>query len=782
MIMQYDKDFLLRLDKNKNKTIYARITALTFEESPVETIEGRITQGSINIDGASAVRRTCSLTMVSQNFNYHDYYWGLNTKFKMKIGVENNIDPDYPDIIWFKQGIFIITSFNTSRSINNFTISLQGKDKMCLLNGEVSGNLESSVDFGTVEEEDKNGNWTIRKIAIPKIIRNAVHQYGKEPYHNIVIKDLDTIGLELLEYRYDTPMYLYRQVDRNVYDNATLDGSKKCTVNGITKTLDELNNNELETLVVSLIGSDNPPKINIDGSNFYVAKVSYGQTAGYRTTELVYAGDLIANIGDSLTSILDKIKNMLGEFEYFYDIDGRFIFQKKRSFINTLWKSMENEEDEQEYVESLALASTTLYEFRQGELISAFNNNPNLLNLRNDFSIWGVRTSVNGAEIPVHMRYAIDRKPVAYTTITVSNAELENYNKKYGTNLKGQKSVSYFASDSDWREIIYKMALDFFKYNHLDDFEIKVGKANPSLYPTGRTGYEQYYTDIQGFWRELYNPELSNTSEEELQKAVRDAELALKNFGQTNIAPDPQMRKDFNRWSQLNEKENLTDEEAAEYDDLANKILDYNSKYQDLENQLTTAQYNLAHYINKDNFYTDPKDSDKLYWAKAVYETPESLNFWFDFLDSEGDLAQFSVKNIGSRSKSLNDTNIKSIYFRETPKIVFGNSDDTVEGASGLTGYRFIQVPNIEAMFSISAQGKSAKDKLDELLYQHGYCTESATITTIPIYYLEPNNRIYLFDEDTGLNGDYVLSKISISLAYNGTMSLTATKAAESII
>jgi hypothetical protein len=39
-------------------------------------------------------------------------------------------------------------------------------------------------------------------------------------------------------------------------------------------------------------------------------------------------------------------------------------------------------------------------------------------------------------------------------------------------------------------------------------------------------------------------------------------------------------------------------------------------------------------------------------------------------------------------------------------------------------------------MFSISAQGKSAKDKVDELLYQHGYCIESAIITTIPIYYL----------------------------------------------
>ena len=39
---------------------------------------------------------------------------------------------------------------------------------------------------------------------------------------------------------------------------------------------------------------------------------------GYRLTDLVYTGDLISSIGDSLTSVLDKIKTMLGDFEYFY--------------------------------------------------------------------------------------------------------------------------------------------------------------------------------------------------------------------------------------------------------------------------------------------------------------------------------------------------------------------------------------------------------------------------------------------------------------------------------
>jgi hypothetical protein len=91
-------------------------------------------------------------------------------------------------------------------------------------------------------------------------------------------------------------------------------------------------------------------------------------------------------------------------------------------------------------------------------------------------------------------------------------------------------------------------------------------------------------------------------------------------------------------------------------------------------------------------------------------------------------------------------------------------------------------MPNIEAFFTLSAQGKSAKDKLDELLYQHSYCIESVSITSLPIYYLQPNTRIYIYDEQTGIDGEYVVSKITIPLAYNGTMSITATKAAETIL
>ena len=136
-----DKEFLKELDKHREKEVWAKIIALTVDEEPVEEISGKILGGNLGIDGSSSVRRTCSLSMVAEDININNYYWGLKNKFKLEIGLTNRINSNYPEIIWFKQGTYVITSFNTSHTTNNYTISLQGQDKMCLLNGTVGGSL-----------------------------------------------------------------------------------------------------------------------------------------------------------------------------------------------------------------------------------------------------------------------------------------------------------------------------------------------------------------------------------------------------------------------------------------------------------------------------------------------------------------------------------------------------------------------------------------------------------------------------------------------------------------
>jgi len=86
-----DKQFLYELDYNHNKITYVRITSLTFDDYPVEQIEGVVTEGSINLDGTSSVRRTCSLTLTTNNLNINNIYWSLATKIKIEIGIENNL-------------------------------------------------------------------------------------------------------------------------------------------------------------------------------------------------------------------------------------------------------------------------------------------------------------------------------------------------------------------------------------------------------------------------------------------------------------------------------------------------------------------------------------------------------------------------------------------------------------------------------------------------------------------------------------------------------------------
>jgi hypothetical protein len=138
------------------------------------------------------------------------------------------------------------------------------------------------------------------------------------------------------------------------------------------------------------------------------------------------------------------------------------------------------------------------YKFSDSSLFTSFNNTPNLANLKNDFTVWGK----NKNDLAIHMRYAIDVKPNYYRSITVLNKEVEAHNNKYNLDVQGQNSITYWYNDGtpapdeefiecgDWREIIYQMQKDYYKYNFLDNFNLKVSAANPNHYPTGATGYE----------------------------------------------------------------------------------------------------------------------------------------------------------------------------------------------------------------------------------------------------------------------------------------------------
>ena len=418
----------------------------------------------------------------------------------------------------------------------------------------------------------------------------------------------------------------------------------------------------------------------------YVAEIEYGETAGYHRIPLIYNNDLILNAGETVTSLLDKLKDMLGDFEYFYDLQGRFIFQKKNTYIQELFSPIDGE-----LVTPIMYASQYSYKFEDEELFTAISNSPNINNLKNDFAIWGSRKSATGDDLPIHARYAIDKKPQSYMSL-----DWYQTNDEENVTLK-EAGQLFTTSKYDWRELIYRMAIDFYRHNQESNYLINLEKANPQ-FVDGKTGYEQYYSDLQGFWRQLYNP----------METDNDKLLA----------------------------------EVGEF------------KYYDSKG-------------------SDGKGNDA-YWNKQIHLDPNTLNFWFDFLDTEGDLGNYSVKKVGARSKVVNETSVKSIYFRETPEVLFIVSPkETLEEIQMAYMPIWIQ-DNMEGLFYRSTQGAAAISKANELIYKHTATVESISLTSIPIYYLQPNTRIYVKDQ-----GDYTLDKITYSLNYNGTMSLSGNKIME---
>lgn len=713
----YNADLLKELDEQINRVIYVKIISLDYNESPRETIEGRATSGSINIDGASAVRRTCQLTLVTDTLNISDYYWTLKTKFKVQVGIERN---STGEIIWFEQGTFVISSFSTAYSSNNYTVNISGKDKMCMLNGELGGVINSSLVLDTYDQILMPGVTKKIKNPIKQIIRDLVHQYGGEPFHNIIINDLDIKGMELQEYKYDIPLYLLREEGSSQYSQGTFDGTLGQPQIGSLSRYDSLS---------SFNGTWDSESTIINGKNYYVAKIEYGDTAGYKEIDLVYPSELTANAGENVVGVLDKIKNMLGDYEYFYDIYGRFIFQQKQTYMNTSWNPSQNSEGAI-YVDPYLAATPYSYSFSDSKKFTSFNNTPNLANLKNDYTVWGERPNGN----PIHMRYAIDHRPTYYKSIAVSEEELQDYNNKYGLSTSGQESTIYWWRDNpniegsvecaDWREIIFQMQKDYRKYNHLDNFDTKIIAANSLHYPTGVTGYEQYYIDIEGFWRYLYTPEDIYEKTELTEKTYEPGKYYILNNDEYEISTD-----NFDK--------------------------------------------NKTYYSLSENYYPQSHENYPG-WNKLVYEHPSELLFWFDFLDMPGsDLDKYSVSAVGIRPKVENDKAVKAIYYGDTPSIIFANFS---EGIGNNTGYKYFNIGGYVDMFSKSAQGKSAKDSIDNLLYNYTYCTESITVQSVPIYYLQPNTLVYINDNGAGINGDYVINKITIPLAYNGTMSLNGIK------
>ena len=295
-----DIDFLMKVVQQPNVEQLIKITVLNFNEKPIQSIEGRVTSGSINIDGNSAVRRTANLSIFieEETAEYAQVggIFSLNKKIKIEVGISNQTNEytEYP-ILWFPQGIFVIMGINMSHSTSGTSVTLQLNDKMVFLNGECGGVIPAATVFHEYEILDsETGKYVISKPTILQIIRELVNHFGNEQLGKILINDIDERVKRVMKWSQPNALYLF--------------------VNGEGNYEYTINPQSTEDMIV----------------------FETGQDIGFVYSDFYYPGELIADAGNTVCDILDSIKNTLGNYEYFYDLDGNFVFQEIKNYLNTV--------------------------------------------------------------------------------------------------------------------------------------------------------------------------------------------------------------------------------------------------------------------------------------------------------------------------------------------------------------------------------------------------------------------------------------------------------------
>ena len=661
----YDSDFLKQIDLQKNKEQLAKITVLDWAENPIQDITGIVTGGSLNIDGSSVVRRTCNLNIyikdTENNITNINHFLSLNKKVKVEIGFKNTTKKylDY-EIIWFPIGTYVIITPSISHSTSGTSVSLQLKDKMCLLNGDVGGVLPASVTFSEMEYVNEEGLITVVKPSLYQIIQEAVNHWGGEQLGKIIISDLDTKIKKVMKWTGDSNIYLYK--DNNIWK----------------------------------VSTSNP---GIEGT----ITIEPYDDIGYIYTDFCYTGDLVGNAGDSVTSILDQIKNTLGNYEYFYDLDGNFIFQEIKNYLNTSQSTIEIQNlNQDDYIIDQSKGKT-VYTFDDSTLITSYSNNPQFNMIKNDFIVWGSRETPSGQKVPIRYHLAIDKKP------DIGNTHLVFKYTDEEEGLVKAKSVISVTELPDISDAV----IGVFYYNTIDK-KIYTYDAETEKYKIiDATLTELTATD----WRtELY-----------LQGVDAESFSTNNNDYFTELS---------NEWVKL-------------YDIWGNS-----------------------------NSNTSPD------FYEEVKRNPSNIDYFLDFIDSGAAIDEFSIQNIGRRTKVVTDDKVNCIFAPDIPDWIIINNKDPLatekEEEAASRGQQFSRVDE-EIYNALSAGGNanSAYDYVRSLLYQYTSYNESINIQCIPIYYLDVNTRIGVQDAESNIYGDYIINRISLPLDLSGTMTISATRALE---
>lgn len=529
MIYEYLKNsaFLKKMDEMPIKEQFVKIIVLDFLENPITEIQGKVTSGSINLNGSSAVRRTANLNMVADDANNDirsiNNLLSINKKIKLEIGF-TNMTSDYQQypIIWFPLGVYIIITPSIVHNNTGINISLQLKDKMCLLNGDCGGVLPASITFHETSYEDDKGNIVIERIKIYNLIQELVNHWGKEQLGKIIISDIDTRIKKVMKWKGSTPLYMGTITSGNEiqYDVTT----------------------NLETAKQQW------------GTAFKTYETQ--QDVGYIYTDFVYTDDLIGNAGDSVCTILDKIKNYLGNYEYFYDIDGNFIFQEIKNYLNTSKATVDIQNlSNSDYLTDFSNGKS-VYTFDGSKLNTSFTMNPQYNIIKNDYIVWGIKTTSDKTKIPIRYHLAIDKKPQVGNTYTIYLYEdddiikakkLIEYDNLNDFPSKGTYGLYYLDKTTQkvytWINGYIEQTKGKIKTIVTKDWRTELYLAGTNASNLGLDSND-YYSELQNEWPKLYDLEKQEFKESVLNdptsinyfldfidSTAAISELSIKNIG-----------------------------------------------------------------------------------------------------------------------------------------------------------------------------------------------------------------------------------------------------------
>lgn len=361
------------------------------------------------------MRRTATLSLFAEekenNLANIDHLFAVNKKCIIELGIVNTV-PNYTygikdenqfttfhtvdykylygDVVWFPLGVYVMFNPSIAHSNTGVTISMNLKDKMCLLNGDLGGQIHSAVEFSYKDEMVDINAMSIEKnpVLIYNIIKELVNHWGNEQLHKIIISEVPLKIKSVVKWIGKQSVWMVENPD-NYYIYTTRAEAEQAAKKS-------------------------------DGSLWPIIQFEPGRDIGFIYTDFVYPGELVCNAGQTVTSVLDKIIGVMGNYEYFYDVEGNFIFREKQNYLNmtntAYWTKEQGEKvgnlPTEVYEADAYRLSKPVYNFIHNEFTTAYNNSLNYNNIKNDFVVWGSYPTGSGNyRIPCRFHLAIDKKP-----------------------------------------------------------------------------------------------------------------------------------------------------------------------------------------------------------------------------------------------------------------------------------------------------------------------------------------------------------------------------------